>query len=109
MSKQSRLLVVDASVMRAAGERGNEHAGFCSKVLQDIMQICHRVAISEDIKAEWNKHQSNVAKKWRGSMNAKKKLIPLDVGDQSVALQSQVSALENQVNSKVPDQDARPA
>ena len=58
MTKQSRLLVVDASVLRAAGCSGDPQAGLCSQILQDIMQICHRVAISQEIADEWDKHQS---------------------------------------------------
>ena len=86
-------------MLRAAGCSGDPQAGLCSQILQDIMQICHRVAISQEIADEWDKHQSTVAKKWRRSMVAKKKLKT-----QFLAGIDAIRAdLENQVNEKVPD------
>ncbi len=76
MSKQSRLLVVDASVMRGSGAQDG-HSATCTRLLNDIMNICHRTAITTQIKAEWDKHQSVEAIKWRARMNGKKKLVPV--------------------------------
>ena len=73
MSKVSRLLVVDASVMRSAGSTDGI-AAECMAVLTDILNICHKAVLTDDIQSEWNKHQSGEAKKWRARMVAKKKI-----------------------------------
>jgi hypothetical protein len=87
MSKQSRLLVVDASVMRSAGILNElDHPSVCSKMLQSIELICHRVAITKDVRDEWNKHQSAFAKGWRSRMIAKKKLIAIEADKQTIQL-----------------------
>jgi BMFP domain-containing protein YqiC len=76
MSKQSRLLVVDASVMRSAGIKEGCSAA-CAGLLNEILKIC--AVITADIQAEWNQHQSSVAKKWRSAMASKGKLVKLDL------------------------------
>jgi hypothetical protein len=85
MSKQSRLFVIDASVMRSAGDLKNQgYPSACSQMLQSIELICHRVAITTDVRDEWNKHQSKFAKIWRARMIAKKKLIPIEPDKESI-------------------------
>jgi len=74
MSKTiSRLLVVDACVVRSAGETEHPISSASRKCLQDILHICHRVAITTEIKMEWDRHMSRFSRKWRRSMAARKK------------------------------------
>ncbi len=97
MSKQSRLLAVDASVLCAAGEKnGSGNSVACAKTLTDILLICHRVSITKEVLDEWNKHQSNFSKHWRASMNGKKKLKYVFADSQSV---------KEQITNKVPKQN----
>lgn len=74
-------LVIDASVARASG--GTEATHPTSVVTRDfllaVLTICHKVVMTPAILDEWNQHQSGFARKWRRSMVARKKLIPLDV------------------------------
>ena len=76
----SRVIVVDASVARAAGLEGATHptSFHCAQFLQVMMAICHQAAFTEELSREWDKHQSSVARRWRSSMIAKKKLIYLE-------------------------------
>ena len=72
----SRRLVIDASVARAAG---GEDATYptsknCRDFLKAVLEICHRVVMTPDIKEEWDKHQSKLASTWRRTMVARKKL-----------------------------------
>lgn len=72
----SRRIVVDASVVRAAG---GEDATFptskhCRDFLKAIHTICHRVVMTPEIRDEWKRHMSRFSRKWRVSMEAKKKL-----------------------------------
>jgi len=78
MSNVSRLLVVDASVLRSAGEK-NGHSAHCSKVLNSILEICHRAAFCTETQQEWNKHQSGISSKWRAAMVARKKLVKTNI------------------------------
>jgi hypothetical protein len=70
----SRSLVVDASIMRAAGETDHPTSSSCRKTLKAIIEICHHVLISKPIDAEWDKHASRFSRKWRISMMNKRKM-----------------------------------
>lgn len=76
-SKQSRLLAIDASVLRSAGIKEG-HSSHCAALLTLVLDIGHRAAFSSEIKAEWDKHQSRLAIKWRTAMVARKQIIPLN-------------------------------
>lgn len=69
----TRLLVVDASVVRSAGETEHPMSSSCRNCLEAIRRICHRVAVTPAIREEWNKHMSRFSRKWRRSMAARRK------------------------------------
>jgi hypothetical protein len=75
-SRASKRLVIDASVARAAG--GEEATFPTSKYCRDLLTVtlttCHRVVMTQAIREEWNEHQSNFARRWRVSMEARKKV-----------------------------------
>ena len=71
----SRLVVVDASVVRAAGETEHPVSSACRNCLEAIRSICHRVALTEPIREEWGRHMSRFSRKWRRSMAARQKPI----------------------------------
>ena len=71
--KNSKHLVVDACVAQSAGETEHPVSSACRKVLQDILDICHHVVVTEEIKREWNTHQSRFTRKWRVYMAARNK------------------------------------
>ena len=73
---QSRELVIDASVARASGGEEATHptAAAARDFLLAVLTICHKAVMTPAIRDEWDKHQSNFARKWRRSMMARKKL-----------------------------------
>ena len=73
----TRLLVVDSSVIRSAGETDHRVSSSCRACLEKIRLICHRVATTADLQDEWRRHMSRFSRKWRRSMCARKK--PLQV------------------------------
>lgn len=79
--KQSRDLVIDASVARASGGEGATHptAAVTRDFLQAVLSICHKAVMTPTVRDEWDKHQSNFARKWRSSMVARKKLKLLNL------------------------------
>jgi hypothetical protein len=72
-AKHSRLIVVDASVARAAGESEHPVSSSCRRILIAIREICHRVVMTEALQDEWGRHEGSFAVRWRASMCAKKK------------------------------------
>ncbi len=79
-TKSSQRLVIDASVARSSG---GEDAVFptsknCRDFLKAVLDICHHVGLTPEIRDEWHKHQSNFAKRWLISMFARKKAELID-------------------------------
>jgi hypothetical protein len=73
----SRVLVIDASIARSAGVSENRVSSATRQFLESVLEICHRMALTEPIRDEWRRHQSKFAKRWRLAMYAKKKIILL--------------------------------
>lgn len=76
-AKASRRLVIDASVAHASG---GEEAIFptsknCRDFLKAVQTICHHVVMTTAVIEEWNNHQSHFARRWRRSMEARKKVV----------------------------------
>jgi hypothetical protein len=76
VEKVSKLLVIDASVARAAGgeDAKSPTSKYCRDFLLAVLNISHRVVMTPDIRKEWDKHQSSFARTWLRTMVAKKKL-----------------------------------
>lgn len=74
-NKQSKRLVIDASIAQAAGTTEHPTAKLSRDCLLSVLQICHQIVMTPDISQEWNKHQSLFAKKWLRNMIAKKKMV----------------------------------
>jgi hypothetical protein len=74
VKKDSKLLVIDASVGRAAGgENATAPTSVnCREFLKSVLFICHRVVMTPEIKEEWKTHQSNFSREWRCQMVARK-------------------------------------
>ena len=70
----SRQLVVDACVMRAAGDTEHPVSSCCRKTLSDILTICHHAIVDDRLRDEWNRHASHRAKKWVGAMTRRGKI-----------------------------------
>ena len=77
-NKRSRLLVVDASVARSAGETEHPVSSCCREALLVIRTICHRIVMTAEVQDEWNRHMSRFARKWLVSMWARKKVYPCE-------------------------------
>ncbi len=77
----SKRLVIDASVARSAGgeEATYPTSVYCRDFLKAVLDICHKVVMTPDIREEWNKHESEFARTWRRQMVAKRKFEFLDI------------------------------
>jgi len=74
--RDSRRLVIDATVAQASS--GTEAVFPTSKQCRDflaaVLQVCHQVVMTSDIRQEWRKHRSRYARTWYLSMLAHKKV-----------------------------------
>lgn len=72
----SKLLIIDASVARSSGEKDakNHDSKYCREFLNGVLEICHKIVMTPEIRDEWQKHESNFALTWRSSMMQKKKI-----------------------------------
>lgn len=80
MPRVSRRLVIDASVARSAGgeEATFPQSRYCRDFLKSVRERSHRLVMTQEIADEWDRHQSNFAKRWRVSMKQKRKVEELD-------------------------------
>jgi hypothetical protein len=78
-AKQSKRLVIDASVARACGgpQATYPSSVHCRDFLESVLSLCHQVVMTPDIRDEWNRHQSRFAREWLSRMIGKRKLVPL--------------------------------
>jgi hypothetical protein len=69
-------LVIDASILRAAGSEGATHpvSTYSRNVLLDILAICHRAVLSMSLKDEWDTHHSHFARTWLVQMYSSRKI-----------------------------------
>lgn len=72
----SQCLVIDASIAGAAGSAESVHpTGIaCRDFLLTVRKVCHRMAWTSAIKAEWDRHQTKFAMTWLVSMQSLRKL-----------------------------------
>lgn len=75
----SKILVVDASIVRAAGETGHPISSATRQFLNWVLEICHRVVLTAEIREEWARHESKISRRWRVAMYARRKVIELRI------------------------------
>lgn len=90
VTKHSRLLVVDACVLRSASTSPDATGTgrHCRDLLRAIYEICHRAAFNDSLLKEWRKHESRFARLWRTQMASRKKLVRVDSASRFKLLES---------------------
>lgn len=74
-TKNSLLVVIDTCVIKSASETEHPVSSSCRQILLDVLEVCHRVILTNSIQVEWNRHMSRFSRKWIHSMFARKKII----------------------------------
>jgi hypothetical protein len=105
---RSRVLVIDASIARAAGDVSmNPPSRNCREFLQSVLELCHRMAMTDPIQEEWKKHQSRFARRWQVSMMARRKVVFVEIASH-LSLENRISRVEsNEVIAAVMEKDRR--
>ena len=94
---RSRVLVIDASIARAAGEVSmHPTSRDCREFLQAVLRLAHRMAMTARIQEEWNKHQSNFARRWRTAMVARRRIDFVEVAPQVTGVVDKVDIANDQ-------------
>ena len=98
-ARDSKRLVIDADVARAAGSEIATHprAEHCRDFLNAVLSLSHRIVMTEQINNEWKNHQSRFARRWRVSMDARKKIDRIDPPE-NAELQAKVTTTTNNEN-----------
>jgi hypothetical protein len=75
----AKRLVIDASIARSCGDENAIYPTSvrCRDFLMAVQECQHKIVMTQDIKAEWDKHQSRFARQWLRQMIARKQLNPL--------------------------------
>jgi hypothetical protein len=92
-TKESKQLVIDASVAGSCGGNRPKHprAINCRTFLQTVEQLEYRIAMSNGIRDEWQNHPSDFATLWLARMVGKKRFVKID------------PPLDEELWSKIPD------
>lgn len=75
-ARDSKQLVIDADVAQASGSETTTHptAMRCRDFLNTVLSLSHRVVMTEKISDEWRRHASRFARRWRVSMDARRRV-----------------------------------
>jgi len=102
------VLIIDASIARAAGDVSmHPTSRGCREFLQAVLQHGHRMAMTEAIQEEWNRHQSRFARGWRTSMVARKRIGFVQVAPHLTLEKRVVSAAADMFLAAIIDKDRR--
>jgi hypothetical protein len=92
---RSRVLVIDASIARAAGDVSMHPTSHdCRVFLQAVLKVCHRMVMTDPIREEWKRHQSRFARQWRTSMMARRKVEFVEVASH-LSLERRITRVES--------------
>jgi len=75
--KFSKRLVIDASVVYAAGDQTADHptSTACRDFLLSVLAICHRAVLTSEIAQEWRRHASPFSSEWLAAMVSRRKAV----------------------------------
>ncbi len=76
----TKQLVIDADVAQAAGSETATHprAVNCRDFLIVVRSENHKLVMTNKISDEWKQHQSRFARRWRLSMDARRKVVRIN-------------------------------
>ena len=82
-------MVVDASVVSAAGQTLFPASFRSREFLAEVLKISHRIVMTRELTGEWDRHESLFAARWRAEMRSRKKIVDVQ-GVENEDIRSQV-------------------
>jgi len=101
--KSRKRLVIDASVLRAAGQSDHPTSHRCRAFLDEVLRICHKAVVSGSAATEWRRHSSRFSLAWQAAMASRGKLMyedPPPVADLRTAVDALTAAADQVAATK---------
>ena len=97
--RDSKQLVIDTDVSRSAGGESATHprAIKCRDFLSAVKQQNHKIVMTRQINDEWKRNQSRFARRWRLSMDARKKVVRINPSENE-QLQNKITTTTHDEN-----------
>lgn len=89
MAVPSRRLVVDASLAASAGRTIVPTSYRSREFLAEVLKISHRIVMTGELAAEWRRHETLFAARWRAEMRSRGKIVDIE-GIQNDEVRKQV-------------------
>lgn len=104
MAKRPRRLVIDADVVRSAGESEKPTSSACRKFLAAVLNVGHHVVMTHAIKKEWRCHMSNYSRKWQTRMWGRRRVVSIE-GERDEQLRARIDGVVMQDQKMVVAKD----
>lgn len=92
MAKRPRRLVIDADVVRSAGESEKPPSSACRKFLEAVLKVGHQVVMTHAIREEWRHHMSKYSRKWRRQMWGRRRVASIE-GERDEQLRERIDGV----------------
>ena len=92
MAKRPRRLVIDADVARSAGESEHPTSSACRKFLEAVLNVGHRVVMTDAIREEWRRHMSKYSRKWQTRMWGRRRVVSIE-GERDEQLRQRIDGV----------------
>ena len=95
MAKRPRRLVIDADVVRSAGESEKPISSACRTFLEAVLNVGHHVVMTQAIREEWHRHMSNYSRKWQTRMWVRQRVASIE-GERDEQLHARIDGVVTQ-------------
>lgn len=92
MAKRPRRLVIDADVVRSAGESEKPISSACRTFLDTVLNMGHHVVMTQAIREEWRHHMSNYSRKWQTRMWGRRRVASIE-GERDEQLRARIDGV----------------
>ncbi len=72
--KNPKRIVLDTSIVAAAGDTEHPVSTRCREFLLCILNVCHRIIMTQDLNREWERHQTKFSVEWNTWMTRRGKV-----------------------------------
>jgi hypothetical protein len=103
----SKLLVIDTSIVSSASGKVTDapRPNVCRELLNQVFEICHRVAMTAEIWDDWQAHRSGFAEQWYFRMKRKNKVVWIET-QPNINLRNKLKQfIENETAYEAVDKD----
>ena len=106
-ARDSKQFVIDTDVAQASGDENatDPRAINCRDFLKEVRSQNHKVVMTRKISDEWKRNQSRFARRWRLSMDARKKVVRINPSEDEQFRDKITTTADNENKIKVMQKD----